>query len=68
MPRFNNMYKYISIAVVGLKVIIIEHICFCLCIQFTPYLMKYNYLIVEKSECKTFLSSNTNISEQIIVN
>lgn len=32
LARFDNMYKYISIALVRLGVMIIDYVCLCLCI------------------------------------
>lgn len=66
--RFNNIYRCVPIALVKLRVMIIEYVYFCSCVQLSSNLMKYNCLIVDRLEYKTFVSSNRDINNQVVVN
>lgn len=62
-PRFDYMYRYVFIALVRFKVIIINYICLYFYIQFSLNLIKYNYLVVDRLEKKNSPLSNTNIKK-----
>lgn len=63
LSRFDNVHRYIPIALIKLRVNIIEYVYTCLCIYLNLYLIRRNYLILNKSKCKTSMLSNIDMNK-----
>lgn len=65
--KFGNIYKYVFIALVWYKEIIIKYVYFYFGIKLCLYLIMCNYLVIDRWKWKIFILSNMNMSNQIIV-